>query len=123
MFFYGENNMKQKELLSLVNSGHKTQEECKECLKIFYEALKKAPETDEYIWSEYSDNLSKYTIYIPYISSGLIKKDYESVCDIIQSILFFNNKGGRMFQKRDKYALLLLLEREFEEYENISKNT
>lgn len=104
---------KQRELLSLINPANKTQEECRQCLKEFYEALKQAQTTDEYIWSKYSDNLSNYVIYIPYISYGLIKKDYSSVCAILQSILFFDNKGGRIFQKRDKCALMLLFEREF----------
>ena len=51
------------------------------------------------------------TIYI-------LKKDYHNVCDILSSILYFNNKSGRVFQKRDKYALLLLLEGEFKNEED-----
>lgn len=111
--------MNKIELMGLLNPKNDTKEEYRNCLKIFYRQLKKAKESNEYIWSEFKDNLSSYTTYIPYIHIGLLKQDYESVCDIIKSILYFDNENGRIFQKRDKYALLFLLEKEFEKDENI----
>ena len=110
--------MANQELMGLINTQNMTNQEARNCLKNFYKALKDAKKTDEYIWDVSSEFLSSYTTYVPYIYYGLLKKDYHNVCDILSSILYFNNKSGRVFQKRDKYALLLLLEGEFKNEED-----
>ncbi|TRW28054.1 hypothetical protein FL857_03420 [Criibacterium bergeronii] len=109
-------------LMELVNPHEKTDEEIIYNLKKFYHLLSEAKENDSYIWTRHCDNVSSYTAYIPYLYTALLKKDYKSVCHIIQSVLYFNNEYGKLFQKRDKSALLSLLGKEFCDDTNIEKN-
>lgn len=104
--------MQENYLWNLLKEHRENQDIARKNLEEFYTLLKDAKENKEYKNSSLHLN-SNYTSYIPILYKALLKKDYVLVCNELIGVLGYNNHCGNLWQIRDKNALLILLEKEF----------
>lgn len=97
-----------KHLFDLIRQKNfmNSNEIAKQNIKRLYDLLLESQENKDYRKDTYHTEYIKYIIEVyPYLQS----KDYINVCDRISEILHFNNNNGNLWQKREKYILLKLL--------------